>query len=135
MSGLISNGTYVLAAEIGYNETVLWEGTGSKTVTLSESVKNFERVAIYVKWSWPDHIKKFEYLTDIFADQYGIIAFDKMSNDDSAITLDVSLYNVTSTSLSFSLSTRRFLNASNITSGTADDALIYKVVGVNRKSS
>lgn len=66
MAGIISNGTYVLGANIGevsvdssltgkgtpdsplgLNETVLWEGTPTAKCTCTEDPRNFEEIKLY----------------------------------------------------------------------------------------
>ena len=139
---LSGNGTVdsPLGVVPGYNETVLWEGTGTTAFTASEPLTNFERIKFYlnsdanaeiscvevpmigrntsaIKLSWTDTWKN--------DGQWKFLIWHGVLNNTG-----MSAFNNSST---FYLGVSNNFNAAGGNYGNAAP-LFYKVIGINRKA-
>ena len=127
------NNRWVVEAD----ETVLWEGEGIVSnfpITLSESITNFERVRVYVKWhpTLAAAYQSIEYMVSSANDVWqGMLSaiLDANSFYQSFFTLTVS----NGTSVEYTYGRLR----SNYSSEQTNEkqATFYKIIGINRISS
>ena len=127
------NNRWVVEAD----ETVLWEGEGiisNFPITLSESITNFERVRVYVKWhpTLAAAYQSIEYMVSSANDVWqGMLSaiLDANSFYQSFFTLTVS----TGTSVAYTYGRLR----SNYSAEQTNEkqATFCKIVGINRIAS
>ena len=127
------NNRWVVEAD----ETVLWEGEGIVSnfpITLSESITNFERVRVYVKWhpTLAAAYQSIEYMVSSANDVWqGMLSaiLDANSFYQSFFTLTVS----NGTSVEYTYGRLR----SNYSSEQTNEkqATFYKIIGINRIAS
>ena len=127
------NNRWVVEAD----ETVLWTGEGTESnfpITLSESITNFERIRLYVKWhpTIAAAYQCFEYLVSSNSDVWqGMCAAINENRDfyQSFFTLTVS----NGSSVAYTYGRLR----GNYTVGQANEkkATFCKIVGINRIAS
>lgn len=145
MAGLISNGTYVLGDPntrdlylgkglkqgieddkwyIAADETVLWEGTASTNITLSEAYTNFEYIEVFN-----------EYNSTKIATSRSVISMMAMTSFSNNLyhTFGV-LYNISGNSITYNAGFHTWRKNGTIDTESRTDSLrIIKVVGINRK--
>ena len=127
------NNRWVVEAD----ESVLWEGEGIVSnfpITLSESITNFERVRVYVKWhpTLAAAYQSIEYMVSSANDVWqGMLSaiLDANSFYQSFFTLTVS----NGTSVAYTYGRLR----SNYSSEQTNEkqATFYKIIGINRIAS
>ena len=123
-----------LKRALGVDETVLWEGEGIVSnfpITLRESITNFERVRVYVKWhpTLASAYQSIEYMVSSANDVWqGMLSaiLDDNSFYQSFFTLTVS----NGTSVAYTYGRLR----SNYSSGQTNEkqATFYKIIGIHR---
>lgn len=125
-----------LARALGVDETVLWEGEGTGSnfpITLSESITNFDRIRVYVKWhpTLAAAYQSIEYLVSSANDVWqGMLSaiLDANSFYQSFFTLTVS----NGTSVAYTYGRLR----SNYAAAQTNEkqATFCKIVGIHRIS-
>ena len=149
-SSLSGNGTVdsPLGVVPGYNETVLWSGnkTGTGTITLSEGVNNFERIAVYIGSESVEVTapQRFESLVEFgtysgslarFVIRYGGELSKSLVASENSIYIwagELVVYNTSYTTLNVGRTNR--VHVSSITNVIDHSSLthIRKIVGINR---
>ena len=136
-NSLSGNGTLTspLGVVPGYNETVLYSGTASSAVALSESYSGFERIALEIEY-WPlgaASLIHYEYPTNQTSFTYvapwvvsktgGLAVFEGKysATDNTHIVLQEALYNNMNG------------NTQNTWVEAKSQSKIHKVIGINRK--
>ena len=128
------------------DETVLWDGGTAGTsgdITLSESVANFEKIAIFFNIA-----KSFEEGAYFYAGNWQHFCGDDLtavkkfcisgntnnSNSDNTLVFKNQSYSVSSDgkTLTYLRTTQVYFNGSSWSVATANKFYIYKVVGINR---
>ena len=130
------------------DETVLWSGdkTGTGTITLSEGVNNFERIAVYigseeVNVSAP---QKFESLVEFasyrsgnrFVIRYGGELSKSLTAPENSIYIwggELVVYDTSYTTLNVGRTNRAHLSSITTVIDHSSLTHIRKVVGINRK--
>ena len=135
---------------LGLNETVLWEGdkTGTGTISLSEGVNNFERIAVYIGSEAADITapQRFESIVEFasyssgkrFVIRYGGVLSKSLVASENSIYIwggELVVYDPSYTTLNVGRTNRT--HVSGITNVIDHSSLthIRKIVGINRKSS
>lgn len=138
------NNRWVVEAD----ETVLWDGGTAGTsgdITLSESVDNFEKIAIFFNIA-----KSFEEGTYLYAGNWQHFRGDDLTavkkfcvsgntnngNSDNTLVFKNQSYSVSSDgkTLTYLRTTQVYFNGSSWSVATTNKFYIYKVVGINRVS-
>lgn len=141
-NSLSGNGTLTspLGVVPGYNETVLWENTASKTTMnmswpqqLSENISNFKRVRIYYNadGEQSQSVAPHEFEFDVKPTQNFNVSVYWNPPGTSYLFYRASFINMSGTNLNV---VRNFtLNYPNGDNNTSGYNYIWKIVGINRK--
>lgn len=147
-AGIVGDGT--TQNPLRADETVLWSGdkTGTGTITLSEGVNNFERLAVYIGSESVDITapQKFESLVEFgvyngsltrFVLRYGGELSKSLVTAENSIYVwggELVVYDTSYTTLNVGRTNRAHLSSITTVIDHSPLTHIRKVVGINRKA-
>jgi hypothetical protein len=147
---LSGNGTVdsPLGVVPGYNETVLFDGSTSGTtgdVNLSEEITNFERVNIFYSmnhaylngaYNFGGRWMQLDTADLSITKKFNVNDFGCDGTAPSTIVIRSDVYTVSNDLKTFvhDIATQMFFNGTSWAVNTTKHAIMYKVIGINRKA-
>ena len=123
-----------LKRALGVDETVLWEGTPTTSMTLSETPANFEYLRVYVTRDSGVQLVGLAAATSNYL-TFGMLHYD---NSEGSVMQEITAAYTSSNGTTFTLvkTARRWYNGTTVGGNVGiSNSYITKIVGVNRKES